>query len=386
MQDDAAKTPAPRTESPPPQPATRAGLARPATAANTTAARVWLKPEEAAKTVRRLRELCRTKGDELQELETAAKALRDSGYKQELSEVLREAITWPESHPRVGALWVRRLVSSNNWDRTYPKGMDELCQRGEIGHCAVLEFLDSVSQKGRTHLVRQAVRKHAGWLAEHPVGWGVAARALARVRLYAMAARWMADWRKRQDMDLTLLYSLALALRGTGREREAHEVVQLALGKPNAEQQFPVLKLWLAEEEALTGDTEQAATHLKEKSPTGWDEDAVGLFYLTRGVIRVGRAESSQKREAFAAAYDRIRDQFRKHRVYQREMVIRRQYRRCVSRMARDSGAWLTGLAARWRSADDWVTIVLLVLLPGLQFFAPLFVYRFCRHRRGREK
>src|SRR5689334_2347419 len=160
MQQDTDQTPASRPEHESTPTPVRPGLAR---SPSRVTPRISLSPQEAAKTLERLRQLCVTKGEQLQELESAAKALRDSGYKQELSQVLREAITWPESHPRVGALWVRRLVSSNNWDRTYPKAMDELCDHGEIGYCAVIEFLESVSTKGRRNLVREAVRNHSKW-------------------------------------------------------------------------------------------------------------------------------------------------------------------------------------------------------------------------------
>ena len=130
--------------------------------------------------------------------------------------------------------------------------------------------------------MRQAVRTHARWLRQHEVGRTVAARALADVRLDPLAADWMSDWRDRPDLDLPALYSLALALRGVGRE-EAHEVVQWALKKPSAVQAFPVLRLWYAQEEALAGNAEKAGAELKELRPAGWDEDLVCLFYLARG-------------------------------------------------------------------------------------------------------
>ncbi len=361
----------------------RLGLARPR---DTGAGKISLSPQEAAKTVEELRRLCRTKGEELNALDRAAKALQDSGYKQELTKVLREAVSWPDAHPRVGALWVRRLVSSNNWDRTYPDALDELCRRGEIGHRAVIEFLAAVAEKGRPQLVKEAVRKHGQWLAEDPDGWSVAAKALAKVRLHHLAARWMSDWRGRPELNLELLFSLALALRGSGREREAHEVVVLALGKPGAALQYPILHLWFAEEEALAGKTESATVHLQDVRPVGWEEDAVNLFYLTRGVIRVQRADRDSRGEAFAAAYDRIRDQFRRRRVHEREVTLRRQYRRCVCRMARDTGRWWPALLATWRSADRWSALIPLLLVPGLQIFAPLYLMRLCTNRRGREK
>ena len=365
------------------RPSIRLGLARGRSA---VAPRVALSPQEAAKAVEQLRELCRSKGDQWEALDLAAQALRDSGYKRELTQVLREAVTWPEAHPHVGVLWVRRLVSSNNWDRSYPETLDELCHRGEIGHHAVIEFLDAVAAKERAELVRQTVRRHGGWLRQDATGWGVAAQALVRVRLYRLAARWVSDWRSRGELDLPLLHSVALALRGVGREREANEVVKLALSKPSAEQQFPILKLWCAQEEALAGNTESAAAQLKDVRPAGWEPDSVVLFYLSRGVIRVQRAETKGRGEAFAAALDRVRDQFRHHKIHEREVMLRRQYRRCVWRMAHDSGRWGAGLVGAWRSADRWSTLVVLLLVPGLQLFAPLYLVRLCTNRHGRHR
>jgi len=364
------------------RPAIRPGFARPP---ELSTEKLALSPKEAAKVVQQLRELCLTKGEDVNALESAVKALRDSGYKQELSQVLREAVTWPESHPHVGALWIRRVVSSNGWDRTYPKAMDELCRRGEIGQRAVIEFLENVAAQRRPRLVRQTVAKHRKWLQRHPIGWGVTARALANVRLYHVAARWMSDWRARPDLDLALLHSLALGLRGVGREREAHEVVQLALAGPASERQFPILKLWFAQEEALAGNTQNAAAHLKDVRPVGWEEDSVRLFYLVRGVIRVQQAEPGVRREAFAAAYDRIRDHFRRKRVHQCELMLRRQYRRCVWRMARDSGNLRAGLLANWRSADRVFNLIPLLLVPGLQLVAPLYLLRLSTNRQGRK-
>jgi len=266
MQNETENGPATERELNPNRPSQRPGLAPPR---DPGAGRISLSPQEAAVAVERLRELCRTSGEAVEPLDHAAKALRDSGYKQDLTHVLREAITWPDAHPHVGALWVRRLVSSNNWDRTYPSAMDELCRRGEIGHRAVIAFLEVVAAKGRVELVRRTVQKHGPWLRENPTGWRVAAQALVQVRLYGLASRWTSDWRAHPDLNPGALYCVALALRGVGREREAHEVVQLALSKPFADQQFPILKLWCAQEEALAGNTESAAAHFNAINSSG---------------------------------------------------------------------------------------------------------------------
>src|SRR5689334_7910143 len=132
--------------------------------------------------------------------------------------------------------------------------MDQLCrQKGEIGHRALIEFLGTAAAKQRTSLVREAVRKHSRWLRKDPGGWRAAGRALVGVRLYRWAAQWMSDWAQRPPLDLPMLHSLALALRGDGKEQQAQEIVDLALAKSDANQQFSIFHLWQAQEQALAG-------------------------------------------------------------------------------------------------------------------------------------
>ena len=350
------------------------------------AARNALSPQAAAKMVERLRALCRTQTQDVTDLEEATRVLRLSGYKQELSQLFRDAIWWPDAHPHVGALWMRRLLSSNNWDRRYPKVMDELCRRGDIGHRAVLEFLQTVPSKNRMALVRQAVRKHGRWLRADPAGWGVAARALVAVRLYRLAVKWMADWRKRPELDLPLLQCLAVALRGAGREKHAEEVVGLALQKPDSDQRFTIFHLWEAEEKGLAGETAAAAAHFKQVVPEGWDDDELVLYYLTRGVIRVQRADAESRSETYRGAYHRIHDQLGRRKLYKCDKMLRRQYRRCLCRMARDSGKTGSGIMTFWRSADSWATVGPLLVIPGLQLFLPVYLLRLCTNPRGRSR
>jgi len=352
----------------------------------TDAAKRALTTDEAAKLLETFRELCLNKQSDIRVVEATAEKLRRAGYKQELGRALREAIAAPEANPKVGGIWIRRWVGSNTWDRRYPQEMDQLCGRGDIGQRAVLEFLEIVGSKRRTALVRRAIRRHRAWLRQHPKGWGVAARALVNVRCYRAASAWMADWRTRSELDLALLHCLAQALRGAGRIKEAREVISVALAKPAADRQFPALKVWYAMEEALAGNAANAANHFKELKPVGWEDDLLCRYYLTRGVIRVQQAEPNDRKELFAAASARIRDHFRRIRIYQREMLLRNEYRRCFWRMSRDAGNPLGGISACWRSANAWWFLLPLLLVPGLQLFVPLYLWRLCSWRKGRSK
>jgi hypothetical protein len=347
------------------------------------AAKKALSPQQLESALERFRQLCVTPGDEVAALEEVAETLRNAGFKQELMRMLREALSLPEVNPHVGALWIRRVVTSKIWDHRYPQGLDSLCRQGELGHRAVIEFLEVVGARRRYELVQQAVARHAKWLRKDPRGWGAAGRALVHARCYRQAASWMADWRKRPDLDLATLHCVALALRARGRTRRANEVVQLALARPGAAEQFPIFKLWQAQDEAFAGHTQEASAIFKQINPVAWEEDSLALFYLVRSVIRVQKAEKSNRHGAFAVAQDRITDLFRRIPIYKRDVFLRREYRRCLTRMARDAGAWPQAVRAVWRSAESRLFVVPLLLLPGLQFWLPCYLYRLCSRRKG---
>ncbi len=349
------------------------------------ASKTALSPSEAAKLLQEFRRLCQTPEADTDSLDAIVKTLRAAGYKEEKTQILREAMSTPQAHPHVGALWMRGVVGSNFWDRHYPAGLDDLCRNGEIGRRAVIEFLEVAGSKRKRSLVRRAIRKHGRWLRKHPLGWGVAGRALVNARAYRQGARWLSS-RPTTALDLPLKYCLALALRGGRKEKKARAVIKAALGLPRADEQFPMLRLWDALEEALAGNTAEAASTFKAVKPLGWDEDSNGLFYLARGVIRVHQAERGSRQAAFDAAFLRISEHFRRVPIFRREMMLRRQYRRCLWNMAARSGKWGAGLIALWLSADCVAMLVPLLAVPGLQLFAPLYALRLCLRRHGVRK
>jgi hypothetical protein len=342
-----------------------------------------LSPAQAKSALEKLHSLCLSQGNHREELDGLATSLRQSGYVQELSEVLYETISSSEANPYVGTLWMRRIVTSKSWSRSYPEELDELCARGEIGRGAVLELLSYAAQKGRWQLIRPVLKRQGHWLRTDPVGWPLLARALVSAGAYRTALRWTSGWQNRPDTDLQVRYAVASALRGLGRERRAHSVIAAALEDPEAASRFPLLALWYSSEAAIRGDVEQAVVQFQKLDPTGWDEDTFCLYYLARGVIRVEQAPPDQKERAFRSAYDRIRDRFRRVPPHRRHWMVRRMYRRCLTHMGRAAGKRGRVILAPWRSADSWSFLLVLLLVPGLQIFVPVYAYRCGTQRKA---
>jgi hypothetical protein len=347
------------------------------------AARKALSVQELEKTLNRFRQLCVTAGEVHRPLEETAETLKEAGFKHELMQILRESLALPEANPHVGALWMRRVVTSKVWDHRYPAELDSLCRQGEIGHRAVIEFLDLVGGKRRGKLVKQAISRHAKWLRSQPDGWAAVGRALARSRSYAQAAKWMSNWKEQPDLDLPTLQCLVLALRATGRSAMANEVNGLALKKAGSGEEGSIFRLYAAEDEVFAGNAKSAALTFKQINNSGWDDDSLALYYLVRGVIRVEKSEPEERHEAFAMARERLRENFRKAPIYKRDVFLRRQYRRCLTKMAKTSGERAEGLRAVWQSAESLPFVLVLLLVPGLQLFLPCYLFRLCSRRKG---
>jgi hypothetical protein len=350
------------------------------------AERKLLSPAQAALAIERLHSLCLSPGNQTDELDQLTDSLRQSGYLQEITQALFETVSSPNANPHVGTLWMRRIVSSKSWNRVYPAELDALCDRGEIGRGAVLELLAYAAQKGRWNLIKPALKRHGRWLRKDPTGWPLMARALVSAGAYRAALRWTSGWEERPETDLQVRYSVAEALRGLGREKEAHTIVSAALQNPEAASQFPAMALWFCFEAALQGETDAAKAEFDKLVPAGWDEDTFCLYYLARGVMRVDQATPDRRRAAFRSAYDRIRDRFRRLPAHRRRWTMRRAFRRGVAHMARSSGKWSQAILAPWRAADSWLTLWVLLIVPGLQVFAPLYAYRCGTKRQAQSR
>lgn len=339
--------------------------------------------QKAKETVETFRVACLSKETPAERLDELASTLQNAGYREELTQVLGEALGAEEANPQVGALWIRRLVSSKSWKRNYPDYIDELCERGEIGRRAVLEFLQYLNTKSKPALICRLLSRHGKWVRKDTEAWSLAAGALAKAEEFSRTKSWTRDWRERPEGGARVLFARALALRCVKREREAHEVVQAALSMPGASEEYPVLVLWAAMEEGIAGQVEPGAAHFQQARQSGWDEDGVCLYYLVRGVIRVQQAAPEERAEAFHSSFARIEDRLRRRPVHRRHYLLRRAYRRCVCRMASDAGLVWRRLLTPWRSADSALTMLPLAVIPGLQLGLPVYLYRLLTRRHA---
>ena len=186
--------------------------------------------------------------------------------------------------------------------------------------------------------------RHRRWLHADNDGWASMGYALTTLGRSGSTGRWMRDWRERANLQMWMLYNLALALRQRRRWNEAVELLAYAVKLPQRDHTFQQLRLMLAMELALIGNTQEASRHYHELNATGWSPYMLIQYRLTRGMLSVQEAAAGKKLKVFKTERRELRAFLRKQRTSTRRL----DYRRSLRHMAKDTGS-------KWAVFTAWI-------------------------------
>jgi tetratricopeptide (TPR) repeat protein len=322
--------------------------------------------EELDQAFARLRDLCAATESAGANLDEAIKALLDAGEKKRVEEFLDEMIQLPDCNPAVGAWWMRRRRKHKK--RFCTRRVNRLCPTSAAARRAVVTSIQSLGEykrsRGRaaflTHLILASEKfierqlrgaalswlawRHRRWLRSDNHAWASMGYALVRIGRFGSAVRWMRDWRRRSGLKMWMMLNLAMALRKRKKWNQAREALAFAVNLPERDSSFQKIRLLLALELALVGDTPRAAAHFHELNTPGWNSYMLLQYYLTQGLLAVQQAVPAEKKNVFRSERAAIRKAFAHHRT----STFRNDYRRSLSRMAKDTGSVWTVLATRF--------------------------------------
>jgi tetratricopeptide (TPR) repeat protein len=291
------------------------------------------------------RSLCLSKSQETGPLDMATAALLETGHADKVDATLEEVLREPEAHPHVGVLWINRRLAQHVY--AYPKRLNELLARGEIGRRALIAYVKGLGRDRRGWRLRRLVSKHHARLRADDQGWGAVGYALIPLGRYRAVTRWMSDWAQRPGAEMWMLSNLALSLRLLRREAQAHTVVRHALSLPARDDAWRLLQIWFVAEEALAGHTQVAAEHFQQVPEGGLEGYELRLYHLARGLVAVQQAAPELRLQEFRRVRDKVREVFAGIRISRSDAGTRRDYQRYMLRMARDAGS-------RWQAALIW--------------------------------
>lgn len=178
-----------------------------------------------------------------------------------------------------------------------------------------------------------------------------------------------------------MLFNLCLGLRQLGRYAEATEVVRYAVEKWGHREGSADLRLFLAVEDALSGEVTSAQEHLKQVSireKVGYDQD---LLALAKALVEFQQTPEAERGERFSAICRELARRFSGTRLPNLNKDIRRTFRRAGKVFAEKGGGWRARLWFGWRLNWQWL---LILLTPALLF--PPFLIGFLMWLASRKR
>ena len=230
-------------------------------------------------------------------------------------------------------------------------GNDRLHKRGELGRRAIIAYVNAMGDALQQSVVPRASRRlehrfllwrllhrHRSWLAEDDQAWGTVGYTLTNMRRCRAVVKWLASWRDHPNAEPWMLSNLVVALRDLGRDAEADEVCRAALRLPVRDHTSSGLALWLAVEELLAGDANRAAQTIDTFQASDFTPFMQKVFVLADAVVKLRGSPRPEKETAFKEARRRLNEKFAGTCLLSYGKGMRRVFRRCVHRMAREYG------------------------------------------------
>lgn len=315
-----------------------------------------MKKGELPRALQTLEKLCITKPLTPWPLEGAVQAFVDAGSAGDAERVLERMVESPDSIPDVGRQWIWLQVRRNDWGcgrRLRPLLAKNRGVAEEGAVCLVRMLADA----GNASELGIFIGANGDWLKASDATWGAVGSALAGIRDYQPALRWMSDWRERPNAEPWMLVNTIEALRAVGRIDEAVEVSQAALERraPGGKQFH---RLWLAIDAAAVGDAETAGQHLQQVDVAALPPDWALLGWLAQGYVEIATAEPAERPRVFAGVRKRIEAARRGYKAFDHEPGHRRAYRQVSRQIAALAGTFSAKLWQAWTWVRSHVRVM----------------------------
>jgi tetratricopeptide (TPR) repeat protein len=311
------------------------------------AVRLAARRDERSTALQEFQQLCAMKLESFVALNAAADALDKAGWKDDVERILIEALEQPNAPLAVGQRWIDRHVERKDW--SCEARFAALLQRGEAGRYLVLRYAKALAKaKDRSRLIA-CLRRYGAALRETTFDWGNVGYCLASVEEYRQAAEWMRDWPERRDVQSWMLVNLAISLRGIRDDAQANRVSRQAL-ELHSDRTSPYHRVWLALDEALTGNSAAARKGIEDIEPQSLDVTHKYVHRLIEVLLSVQEAPPAERSSAFRKARQQLDDAVRTMvPLNDDRRALLATYRRCVRRLAHDRGGMPAMLWSRWR-------------------------------------
>jgi hypothetical protein len=269
-------------------------------------------------------------------LSAADHAFKEQGWGRHAESIYSRALDQPEVRPQVAKFWVEHCLARRNW-RCETRILT-LLERGEVGLDAMEAYLAGIGRARKLWTLHACLRRHREWLRAHTRTWGAAGYALTAAVRHRAAIRWMTDWERRDDARPWMFINLAIALRAHRRVDEAHRVSLRAL-EMGSDYTTPYHRIWLALDDLIDGDGNDAAGRLDGLDPESFDVTNRYLLKLARILLRRRDADPASRAEVLRSTNAAVARATAEAVIPPDDYhAVVRTYQRVIRRMAADRG------------------------------------------------
>ncbi len=134
---------------------------------------------------------------------------------------------------------------------------------------------------------------------------------------------------------------------GIKRDKESNRVSKYALTLAEDHATY-IHRLWLAFDEALAGHSTLAASQLRQVDSSSIEPYYQFLYLLVQAMLEA-QAKSGKHQHRFNEARAQLRKGLTAHPTFWKDVLMRRAYRRCVWRIAKDSQSLVAVMWAFWQ-------------------------------------
>jgi tetratricopeptide (TPR) repeat protein len=297
------------------------------------ALRLAIRRSDRAEAVRLLEAFTIDEEAPLHLLQKSIELMDEGEFSDVVNDVFGDAIDDEAAAALVGKLWIERQLDQKNYDCV--EKIEELLERGPIGQEALVAYLETLARKRDSERLLPFIDRYREALRADTSKWGKTGWALTRIDAYTRAVEWMGDWSDRNDAGSWMLINLAISYRALNREPEAAHVSQFAL--KNAEPDYTTVfhSVWLAFDDAVAGNTQQAAHRAAQVEK---DRDKLDAYFRLVHVMVQSMVKIQERgRGAFSEASAALEKAARDNADLDPDPAIYNSWRKCASRMARDA-------------------------------------------------
>jgi hypothetical protein len=169
------------------------------------------------------------------------------------------------------------------------------------------------------------------------------------------AARWLADWPSRANVQPWMLFNLCLALRHLGRYGQANAVARHVVEVWGHREGAADMRLFLAVEDALTGSIPSALLHLQlavVRDQVDYDQQ---LLALAKALIDFRQTPAAERPTKLSAIQRSLQARFPFVGLLRADKDVRRTFRRVGKAIVHLGGGGPARLWFGWRLHWAWL-------------------------------